>query len=229
MGGIIRGCIGFGFSAILVASTSFWLPPTAVVNLAVLLEIVASLGMWRGIKNDIKIPLLLPLIFGALLTTFVGTWLLATLTPIQFQWIIGIYLITIALLTLSRFEFGVEAKPVFIFLIGLVTGFFNGLSASGGIAAAWGFVGFKLPVKDIRATLALFFIFVEILFLIGSYLNDLLNSKIFITTLVLTIPLLLGILIGSRMFSYFSEATLKRFVLIALILLSLLGLYKTIF
>ena len=225
--GIVRGCIGFGFSAIVVASTSFWLPAVAVVNLVVLLEIAASVSMTTSVKDDVKPSILLPLSAGALATTFVGTWLLATLSSVQFQWIIGSYMLIIALLTLSRFEFKGEVSTPRIVGIGMIAGFFNGLAAVGGIAAAWGLVGSKQSVQVIRATLSMFFLFVEVLFLIGAYWNGLISAEILTTAALSTIPLVLGTWIGGRLFKQYSDETLKRFVLITLIALSLWGLYQT--
>ena len=109
--GIVRGCIGFGFSAIVVASTSFWLPAVAVVNLVVLLEIAASVSMTTSVKDDVKPSILLPLSAGALATTFVGTWLLATLSSVQFQWIIGSYMQTGRLGLLSLASVSQNHRP----------------------------------------------------------------------------------------------------------------------
>ena len=227
--GIVRGCIGFGFSAIVVASTSFWLPPVAVVNLVVLLEIAASVTMLPGVRHDVKRELLVPLTVGSLLTTVLGTWLLATLSSTQLQWIIGIYMLIVALLTLSGFQFKGAATPLRLFMVGMVAGFFNGLAAVGGIGAAWGLVGFKLPVKDIRAVIAVFFLFVEVMFLLTAWWNQLITAEILTTALLATIPLVGGIYLGSRLFARFPEETLKRFVLITLMALSIIGIYKTIF
>ena len=227
--GIVRGCIGFGFSAIVVASTSFWLPPVAVVNLVVLLEIAASVTMLPSVRYDVKRELLVPLTVGSLLTTTAGTWLLATLATEHLQWLIGIYMLVVALLTLSGFQFKGAATPLRLFVLGTVAGFFNGLAAVGGIGAAWGMVGFKLPVKDIRAVMAVFFLFVEVMFLVTAWWNELISAEILTTALLSTIPLVGGIYLGGRLFARFPEETLKRLVLIALMALSLFGIYKTVF
>ncbi|MEM7334399.1 MAG: sulfite exporter TauE/SafE family protein [Chloroflexota bacterium] len=229
LAGIVRGCIGFGFSAITVASTSFWLPAVAVVNLVIFLEIAASLSMTISVRKDVERSILIPLCVSAILTSFIGTWLLATLTAVQLQWLIGLYMVAVATLTLIGYEFKGEMTRGRIFGIGLIAGFFNGLAAVGGIFAAWALVGLRQPVRVIRANLAVFFIFVEILFLIGALWNGILTWAVVNTAVVTLIPLVLGIWLGSRLFHRIPEATLKRMVLITLILLSLVGIYKTIF
>ena len=229
LAGIVRGCIGFGFSAIVIASTSFWLSPVAVVNMAILLEIAASLLMTQSVREDIEKDLLVPLCVSAILTSFVGTWLLATLTAVTLQWIIGIYMVIVALLTLFRIEVQGEMSQKHVYGIGFVAGFFNGLAAVGGIFAAWALVGLRQPVRVIRANLAIFFIFVEILFLMGALWNGILSWEVVNTAVVSLFPLILGIWLGTRLFSQISEATLKQIVLITLIVLSLVGLYRTAF
>ena len=97
------------------------------------------------------------------------------------------------------------------------------------MVAAWGLVGSKLPVRDIRATLMAYFFVVEILFLAGAYWTGIMTAAIVRTAVFAIIPLVTGIWLGTRLFHNTPEATLKRLVLIALIALSLLGLYKTIF
>ncbi|MGB1310899.1 MAG: TSUP family transporter, partial [Leucothrix sp.] len=76
---IVRGAIGFGFSAIVVASTSFWLPPISAVCLTVILEVIASLVMFRGVQNDVDYSLLLPLSIGTLAASIIGVTLLAVI------------------------------------------------------------------------------------------------------------------------------------------------------
>ena len=49
--GIIRGCIGFAFSALVVASTSFWLDVKYTVIMVIFLEITASLFMLKNVKD----------------------------------------------------------------------------------------------------------------------------------------------------------------------------------
>ena len=39
LAGIVRGAIGFGFSALVVAGSSLWLPPVNVIIMVVLLEV----------------------------------------------------------------------------------------------------------------------------------------------------------------------------------------------
>lgn len=227
--GVVRGCIGFGFSAMVVMSCSFWLPVASIVTIVVLLEIVASIAMYPSIKNDIKTDYILPLIAGLFLTIYLGIWMLANLAPNTLQWIIGIYMMLIAIFSLTGFEFKGEITRNKLIVIGMISGFFNGLAGVGGMFVAWGLVGLKSSARTIRATLAVFFIIGELLFLLGAIASDFISREVLLTAIYATIPLVIGILIGSRFSGQLSDEKLKKLVLGGLILLSLTGLYKTIY
>lgn len=201
----------------------------AVVNMVILLEVAASVNMLPSVYKDVKLPLLVPLTAGSVVTTLVGTWLLATLSTTHLQWIVGSYMLVVALLTLSGFVFRQAPTRARLFAVGMVAGFFNGLAAVGGLSAAWAMIGFQLPVRDIRAVMTVFFIVAEVLFLSSAWGMGMISAEIITTAVLAIVPLALGIYIGSKLFSRFSEATLKRFVLIALIVLSVMGIYKSIF
>ncbi len=51
---IVRGCIGFGFSALVIASTSFWLELKYVAALMIILEVSASLIMIKQVPSIIQ-------------------------------------------------------------------------------------------------------------------------------------------------------------------------------
>ena len=227
--GIVRGCIGFGFSAMVVMSTSFWLPVASIVTIVVLLEIVASIAMYPSIKGDAKASYIVPLSAGLLVTIYLGIWMLANLAADKVQWIIGIYMMLIAVMSLIGFEFKGEITRTKLFVIGMIAGFFNGLAGVGGMFVAWSLVGLKSSARSIRATLVVFFIIGEVLFLFGAATNNFLSQVVIYSTIYATLPLVIGVVIGSRLSGRFSDELLKKLVLGGLIILSVTGLYKTIF
>lgn len=65
--GIVRGCAGFGFSALLVSSASLFINPLLAVPLLVLLEVVVSIQLLFGVWRDALWKLLLFMTIGAVL------------------------------------------------------------------------------------------------------------------------------------------------------------------
>ena len=227
--GIVRGCIGFGFSAMVVMSTSFWLPVASIVTIVVLLEIIASIAMYPNVKQDIKSDYIVPLSAGSLVTIYLGIWMLANLATDKVQWIMGTYMMLVAVMSLIGFEFKGEITRTKLFVIGMVAGFFNGLAGVGGMFVAWSLVGLKSSARKVRATMVVFFLVGEALFLFGAIANDFVTQEVIFSSIYATLPLVIGVVIGSRLSGRFSDDAIKKLVLGGLIILSLTGLYKTIF
>ena len=61
---IVRGFVGFGFSALTVASLVFVLPPAVVVPLVLMLEVAASIQMLPGAWRHADFQWLLPTAAG---------------------------------------------------------------------------------------------------------------------------------------------------------------------
>jgi len=225
---IVRGCIGFGFSALVVASTSFWLDVKYVVVMVILMEIIASIFMLKNVKLDIDFKVLKALVITAIIGNIIGVLLLANLNPVFHQILISVYLLFIVGFSLSRFTFNKPVTQLRLNATGLVAGLYDGMAAIGGVFLASMLTSSSFPVRTIRATAVIYFFIVEPTFFVSAYFNGLLNKEIFYTTAVLIIPMLIGITYGSKLFSVLSEKTLKRIVLIALSCLSIIGLIKVL-
>ncbi len=223
---IVRGCIGFGFSALVVASTSFWLDVKYVVVMVILMEIIASIFMLKNVKLDIDFKVLKALVITAIIGNIIGVLLLANLNSAFHQILISMYLLFIVGFSLSRFTFNKPVTQLRLNTTGLIAGFYDGMAAIGGVFLASMLTSSSFPVRTIRATAVIYFFIVEPTFFVSAYFNGLLSKEIFYTTAVLILPMLIGITYGSKLFSVLSERTLKRMVLIALSCLSIIGLIK---
>lgn len=224
--GIVRGCIGFGFSALVVASTSFWLDVKYVVVTMIVLEVVASIFMLKNVKAEIDYKLLKILSFSGIIASSIGVWVLANINSTLHQIILSCYLLSIALVSLFRFEFKKPNNNLRLFVIGAVAGFYNGFAAIGGIFVASMLTSSKLQLINIRATMVVYFFIIEVAFFISAYLNNLYSKEVFYTSVLLIIPMVFGIILGSVLFVKLPEKTLKKIVLITLLILSLVGFIR---
>lgn len=225
--GIVRGCIGFAFSALVVASTSLWLDVKYTVIMVIFMEVVASFFMLKNVKAEIDYPLLKIITIGSVIASFFGVWLLATLHPDLHQILISLYLLAVALVSLFKFEFKKPVTTTRLYLTGLVAGLYNGLAGLGGIFVASMLTSSRYPIKNIRATMVVYFFIIEMAFFIGAYMNNLVTKEVVITSFLLCIPMLIGIFFGAKLFTSLPETTLKKIVLITLLVLSVAGLVKS--
>ena len=211
-----------------MASTSFWLPPISAVCLTVILEVVASVIMFRGIQNDVDYKLLLPLSIGTLLASFIGVSILAVINPNLLQILIAAYLAAICFVSLIKYQLKPNPSIVRVGIAGAITGIINGMSAMGGLFVAFFMTGSNIPVTKIRATMVVYFLVIEFAFLTSAFMNDIYTMKIFWTSLAVMPAMVIGIVLGTRLFKRLPEEKLKQMILYSLILLSAVGLIKTL-
>jgi len=224
--GIVRGAIGFGLSALVVAACSFWLPPVAVVGLVVILEIVASVIMWSGIREDVKREVLAPLLLCGVPTILLGVWLLSWMPPNWMQLIIASYLVLVALASLLGLKLKPNPGVGRIGVVGAIAGLYNGFAGIGGVFIALFLNASQVTVRDLRATMTVYFLLCEAVFFVGAWWNGIYSWPIFITALLAIVPMWMGIWLGTHLFNRLPEMLLRRGVLIALMVLPVLGLIK---
>jgi hypothetical protein len=194
----------------------------------IVLEVVASVFMLKNVKAEIDYKMLKMLSFFGVIGSVTGVWVLANVNSFLHQVILSCYLLVIALVSLFRYEFKLPLNNSRLFLISIVGGFYNGFAAIGGIFVASMLTSSRVQIKNIRATMVVYFFIIEIAFFISAYFHGLYSKEVFFTSLVLIIPMLLGIIMGARLFTRLPEKTLKTIVLISLLLLSIIGLIKLI-
>ena len=78
---IIRGFNGFGFSATCISGFSFILPAIEIVPIILILEVIISIFMVPYIWNKIDWNFVVKLLFGIIIGSPVGIYLLKYLTP----------------------------------------------------------------------------------------------------------------------------------------------------
>ena len=177
LAGVVRGAIGFGFSALVVASCSMWMPAIYVVNAVVMLEMIASVMMLRSTAGASCSELLKPLFTGSILLIPFGVWLLATLESNVHLFLVSVYLIGVALLTSMKVQFKSQLNARRLVFVGAIAGFFSGLSGIGGVFIAMFLNGSRVAVADIRATMSHYFFMTEAVFLVSSWMNDLISMS----------------------------------------------------
>ena len=227
LAGIVRGCIGFAFSALVVASTSLWLDVKFTVIMVIFMEVIASLFMLKNVKTEIDYQLLKILTIGSVIASFFGVWILANIPADSHQILISIYLLIVALVSLFKFEFKKPATKVRLYMTGFIAGFYNGLAGIGGIFIASMLTSSRYPIKHVRATMVVYFFMIEFAFFIGAYINDLVTKEVVITSFLLCTPMLFGIFLGAKLFTSLPEKKLKQIVLVTLLVLSIAGLIKS--
>lgn len=235
--GVVRGFSGFGFSALTVAGISMFMAPAAVVPAVLVLEILASLIVWLSAVRDLDRTWLKSLVIGNALMVPVGVFLLAHLDPLMLRLIVG----TTLLLTAGglRWRYG---KPLRISRLaqastGALSGFLNGIAASGGVAAALTMTACHVPARALRSTLIIFLAFgssytllwVGVFSQVDAKSVDVFSLETLRWILVLAPGMLLGMYLGRKAFARSNPDGFRLLVLNLLIVISGLSVARALF
>jgi uncharacterized protein len=224
LAGLVRGFSGFGLSAVLVASGAFFVAPKQLIPSAQALEVIASIWMIPTIWRDVNWKWLRPLALAYAFAIPLGVMALAY-APSDVLRVGGCLLLLIASLCLLF-----NARPKLPdgfplrFGTGLVAGFMAGASSLGGMVASVMLFAVSIPAKNLRATLIVLFFGSALYSLSWGAWHGIVTQATFVQSAWLTIPMLIGIAIGSRGFHIVSEAQFRKAVLAVLALLSIAGI-----
>lgn len=233
--GLVRGFSGFGFSALTVAGVSLFMAPAAVVPAVLMLEILASFSVWRSAVSDVDLGWLKPLVLGNILLVPVGVYLLANLDPVLMRLVVG----TALLLTAGglRWRDGVPLKTTRLAQssTGALSGFLNGLAASGGVAAALTMAACHVPARALRGTMIVFLVFGSAYTLLWAGVFSLMGTGVDVFSrdtlrwiLVLAPGMLLGIQLGRKAFARSDPASFRLWVLNLLIVICALSVARAL-
>lgn len=235
--GVVRGFAGFGFSALTVAGISLFAAPAAVVPAVMVLEILASISIWRSAVHDLDMAWLKSLLIGNALLVPVGVYLLAHLDPVVLRLVVGgvLFLTAVGLRlgdgTPLRTSPGVQAGT------GALSGFLSGVAASGGVAAALLMAACHVPARAMRGTIIIFLVFAACYTLLWATVFsqsagsgvDVFSVETLRWILVLGPGMLLGMRLGRKAFVQSNPESFRRLVLNLLIVISGLSAARALF
>jgi len=225
---IIRGYAGFGFSAIVVAAGSLFLPTREVVPLVLLLEIVASLQMARQVWPDVNWKLVLSILGGSMLFIPLGQFILLWVAVEPMRVTAAILLLSAVVLTATGKSIPVRHAPSGWFLVGTVSGLMNGLLAMGGMWAMTLLISSGVRVATLRASMVALFFSTDAYAVLTGAGQGLVNSNILLRSFWVLPALFAGVWLGSRKFEGSDANTYRNVVLMVLTVLALLLLLKAL-
>lgn len=227
--GIIRGYSGFGFAMVAVTSMSLVLPPVQVVPTVLILEVLASISLVPQVWRHIDWFSLRWLLIGSLVATPFGVYLLATIPTTPMRISISLLVLAAAILLMHGFEWKRMPGIALILTTGVACGMLNGAAAIGGPPVILFYLSSPAGVTVSRASIIAYFLGIDAMSLVMASIQGLTTFKTLLTTAVCLLPLLFGIAVGSRMFINVDKESFRRHVLILLIILSIAGLFRSIF
>lgn len=228
--GVVRGYSGFGFSALVVAGLSPFVPPGPLVVAVLTLEMLASARL-VGASSGMSDPAWQrALLIGNFLFVPVGVAALVWLPPNELRWIVGAAMLLGAVSLRITVNHGMPSTWGLRALAGAGSGLLNGLAASGGIVAALLMAATRPPPSILRATMIVFLLWISAYALLWSGLMSLVKGSslwgfdALRWILILAPAMWIGMRIGTRAFDRASPQSQRVTVLNILIVTSGVGL-----
>lgn len=226
--GVNRGYSGFGFAMVAVTSMSLVIPPSRVVPLVLILEVMASISLVPQVWKDIDWYSLRWLLAGSLLATPFGAYLLANIPAEPMRMSISVLVLVAAILLLRGWAWKRMPGRPLILTTGIGCGILNGAAAIGGPPVILLYLSSPAGVTVSRASIIAYFLGIDSMSLVMASIHGLTTIQTLFLTLVCLLPLLLGIAVGSKMFIKINKESFRHHGLILLIILSILGLLRGI-
>ena len=215
--GMVRGFAGFGAAMLMTPVFSALYGPAVGVALCLLLEIAVALPLvprvWR-IVDWRRIGLLL---VAAAVGVPLGNVTLTMVEPEPMRWAISGIVLTAVILLASGWRFAGRPNTATTLTAGATSGFLNGLSGMAGPPIAFYYLAGNDTAAQVRANLTTYFVFVDLLAIAAFASRDLVGWSTGVHGLVLAPAVMLGGVIGERLFPLASETFYRRLALVLLV------------
>ncbi|MBC2744407.1 MAG: sulfite exporter TauE/SafE family protein [Desulfosarcina sp.] len=175
--GIIRGYSGFGFSMIAVMSVTLVLPPSEVVPIILMLEVVASLWLLPRVWRQVDWKSLVWLSAGVLVGTPVGVYLLANIPPRPMRAAIAVVVMVMVVLLWTGFALKQMPGRGKTVVVGALSGVLNGSATIGGPPVILFYLSSPASIAVSRASLIAFFLGTDIVAFLLCLQQGLVTTK----------------------------------------------------
>ena len=218
--GTVRGFAGFGAAMLMTPILAALFGPTHGVVLCLLLEFVVGLPLLRravGLVNWQRIGL----IFAAAVAAVpFGTWLLLSADPAPLRWAISAIVLAAVALLASGWRFRGTPGLAMTVSAGAASGFLNGLAGMAGPPIAFYYLAGRDPPPVVRASLTTYFVLVDFAALSVLAMRGEVGWPILTAALILVPAVVLGGLLGERLFPRASERFYRRLAFALLVLVA---------
>src|SRR4029453_3935092 len=223
---IVRGFSGFGFSLLSITAISLILPVKQVVPSIFLLEIAASINLLPSIWREIPWRSLTWLMLGYFIGLPFGGYALIHAPQAPAQIALGIVVIGTAVLMLRGFHLDRTPGAPASTATGAASGLLNGAFGIGGPPVVLFYFSTPGAAAIGRASIIFFFLFTDLLGVGYFAAQGIVTTQSFAQSLAWLPALLVGVWIGAHGFRRMNQDAFRRWVLVILIGLALLGIGK---
>jgi uncharacterized protein len=223
----VRGYSGFGFSALVVTSAALVTDPVPLIATLVMCEIALSFGQARGVLAQADWRRVWGMLAGAAVVMPFSFTLISRMGEDVARMAISAMVLVICLAMARGWQFSREIGTPGNVVAGMASGVANG-AAAGGLPIAVFMAGQPVAAPVFRATLIAYLTLVCLIALPSLWWTGLLRGQSFAILAVMLPLMALGLWIGGRRFTSASPTNFRKFTLLLLSVLAVLGLLRSL-
>jgi len=211
--GMVRGFAGFGAAMLMTPIFSALYGPAAGVALCLLLEIAVALPLLPGVVRLVDWRRIGLLLLAAAVGVPFGNLALTRIDPEPMRWAISAIVLGAVILLASGWRFSGQPRAGTTLAAGASSGFLNGLSGMAGPPIAFYYLAGDDSAARVRANLTTYFVFVDLFAVAAFASRELIGWSTGVQGLLLAPAVMLGGVLGERLFPLASERFYRRLAL----------------
>ena len=208
--GMVRGFSGFGAAMVMTPAFSALYGPAIGISLCLLLEIAVAFPLLPRALKYVDWHRIGVLLLAGVIGAPIGNIVLTHVAPEPMRWTISLIVLVAVALLASGWRFRGKPRPATTLAAGGVSGFLNGLSGMAGPPIVFYYLAGNETAERVRANLTTYFIFVDLMTLAVFAGRDLIGWQTAVQALWLIPAIIVGGLLGERLFPLASENFYRR-------------------
>ncbi|MEM7243152.1 MAG: sulfite exporter TauE/SafE family protein [Pseudomonadota bacterium] len=221
LAGLVRGFAGFGTAMIYLPVAGSYLDPVAALVSLMVMDFFGPLPNLPRAWKDARRDQLVKLLIGMLVVLIPASFILTAMSPEIFRYLVSLIALTLLVLLMLGVRYRGEFRNWMLYGTGGLGGFLGGVAGVPGPPVIMIYMASENPPAVIRAVNMLYLWFFDFAFAAIFLLRGLLSISAIGIGAVVTLPYLLGNVIGQRIFDPNKE-TLYRWVAYVIIAISAL-------
>jgi uncharacterized membrane protein YfcA len=223
--GVMRGYTGFGTPIFLAPIYAVLFGPQATVPLLIIIEIGIMVQMVPAAWPKADFHEIAGMAAGCAVLLPIGAFMLHILDPFVVKKVIGLMTLFFVAMLFFGWRYRGPRNHAVRVVVGAISGFSNGLTGIGAPPPILYWMSGDKHIASIRANLVIYFAFITLIAVPSFLYLGLISMETVWRWLLLSVPLLCGVAVGSRLFHGTSEKIYIRAALVTLTIAGLVGLF----
>lgn len=215
--GMVRGFAGFGAAMVMTPIFSALYGPAVGVALCLMLEIAVALPVVPGVLGLVDWRRIGLMLLAAAVGVPLGNLVLTWAEPEPMRWAISAIVLGAVALLASGWRYKGKPRPATTLAAGVSSGFLNGLAGMAGPPIAFYYLAGQENAAHVRANLTTYFVFVDLVAIATFASRSLIDWNTVVLAMFLAPAVMLGGVLGAKLFPLASENFYRRLALALLV------------